>query len=304
MGQRHFLFLGLGLAALGLAACSATTQRPNAAAPYGTYKLGKPYEVDGRWYYPAQDWTYDRTGIASWYDQGFAGRFTADGETFNPNALTAAHKTLPLPTVVQVTNLENGRSIQVRINDRGPFVRGRIIDLSRRAAQLLGFEQQGTAKVRVQILVPQTIQAESLAGHHAPPQEVAMSAPATQVTAQNLPTPADVSVAPPQPVARLPQPPPSPVPAPVAVDPPQQVTQLPVTPSQIYIQAGAFESMDRAVRLKALLRRYGPVSVTNTKVNGLVFYRVRVGPVQTVPQADTLLSKVTQTSPDARIVVN
>src|SRR5258706_6517917 len=116
------------------------------------YKAGKPYQVDGVWYYPAVNYDYDETGVASWYGPGFVGHSTASGETYDQNALTAAHKTLPLPTLVRVTNLENGRQIQLRINDRGPFVNNRIIDLSRRAAQLLGMDQQGTAKVRVQVM--------------------------------------------------------------------------------------------------------------------------------------------------------
>src|SRR5690606_16715705 len=106
----------------------------------------------GVWYYPKEDWEYRETGIASWYGPGFHGRKTANGETYNQMDLTAAHPTLPMPVMVQVTNLENGRSIKVRVNDRGPFANGRIIDLSKRSAQLLGMEQKGTAKVLVEIL--------------------------------------------------------------------------------------------------------------------------------------------------------
>ena len=118
----------------------------------GTRKIGNPYKVAGVWYHPEEDPTYDRTGYASWYGKQFHGRKTANGEVFNMNALTAAHKTLPLPSFVKVTNLENGRSILLRVNDRGPFVKNRIIDVSRRGAQLLGFEKQGVTKVRVQVV--------------------------------------------------------------------------------------------------------------------------------------------------------
>src|SRR6202012_592620 len=107
-------------------------------------------------YTPSEDYSYDETGIASWYGADFNHGTTANGEVFNKNELTAAHKTLPLPTLARVTNLDNGRSIVVRINDRGPFSGARIIDLSQRAAQLLGFEQQGTAKVRVQVLADES----------------------------------------------------------------------------------------------------------------------------------------------------
>lgn len=115
-------------------------------------KVGNPYKVAGVWYHPKEDPYYDETGYASWYGPDFHGKRTANGEQYNMNAMTAAHKTLPLPTFVKVTNLENGRSIVLRVNDRGPFVKSRIIDVSRRAAQLLGFDQQGVTKVRVQAL--------------------------------------------------------------------------------------------------------------------------------------------------------
>jgi len=119
----------------------------------GYYKTGKPYKVDGRWYHPlASAAGYDQTGIASWYGRDFHGRKTANGERYDMHALSAAHKTLPLPTLVRVTNLENGRSVVVRVNDRGPFARNRLIDLSYAAARSLGFVNKGTARVRVQTL--------------------------------------------------------------------------------------------------------------------------------------------------------
>src|ERR1051326_5588818 len=118
-------------------------------ASQGVYKVGQPYQIDGTWYYPSEQPDYDETGIASWYGPTFYGRRTANGEVYDGEALTAAHRTLPMPVNVRVTNLENGRSIVVRVNDRGPYARGRIIDLSRHAAELLGVVQNGTARVRV-----------------------------------------------------------------------------------------------------------------------------------------------------------
>jgi rare lipoprotein A len=135
----------------------------SAESPGFYYKVGKPYQISGTWYYPKEDWAYNETGIASWYGEQFHGRYTADGEVFDLNSLTAAHRTLPLPSVVRVTNLDNGRSIKLRVNDRGPYARGRIIDVSRRAAQLLGFEGNGTAKVRVQIVVPDSMEVAAAA---------------------------------------------------------------------------------------------------------------------------------------------
>src|ERR687890_797924 len=149
------------VAVLTLAGCAGTKPQSKAAVPgqarsTGGYKIGEAYQVKGVWYYPKEDFSYDETGIASWYGPGFHAETTANGETFDQNELTGAHKTLPLPSLVRVTNLENGRSIIVRINDRGPFVPGRIVDLSRRSAQLLGFEAQGSAKVRVAILAEES----------------------------------------------------------------------------------------------------------------------------------------------------
>ena len=129
----------------------------------GTAKVGKPYKVGGHWYTPMPlHSSYDATGIASWYGRDFHGRRTANGEIYDMHALSAAHKTLPLPTLVRVTNLENGRSVIVRVNDRGPFVKNRLIDLSYAAAKQLGYADRGTTRVRVQTLdlpAPQTRQA-------------------------------------------------------------------------------------------------------------------------------------------------
>ncbi len=120
----------------------------------GVFKLGDPYLAGGKWYVPVNDRTYDRIGLASWYGDFFHGRRTANGEIYDMNALTAAHPTLPLPTYAAVTNLANNRTIVVRINDRGPYHDGRLIDLSHKAAQLLGFYGHGTANVRVRYLAP------------------------------------------------------------------------------------------------------------------------------------------------------
>ena len=120
----------------------------------GRYHLGDPYQVAGRWFTPREQPSYDKVGLASWYGTQFHRRQTSNGEWFDMNYLTAAHATLPLPSYAKVTNVENGRVVIVRINDRGPFVGDRIIDLSRHSANVLGFKEQGKAKVRVQYLGP------------------------------------------------------------------------------------------------------------------------------------------------------
>tara|TARA_B100001059_G_scaffold168897_1_gene168719 strand:- start:5863 stop:6666 length:804 start_codon:yes stop_codon:yes gene_type:complete len=118
--------------------------------PY--YKVGNPYSINGIQYIPKEDPDYFEEGIASWYGPKFDGKLTANGEIFDQYAVTAAHRTLPIPSLVKVTNLENNRSIVIRINDRGPFVGDRIIDLSYKSAQLLGIIQKGTGKVRVEVI--------------------------------------------------------------------------------------------------------------------------------------------------------
>ena len=115
----------------------------------GAYKLGSPYKVAERWYVPREEPGYDHQGIASWYGDDFHGRKTANGEIFDMTALTAAHPTMPLPCYAYVTNLQNGRTILVRVNDRGPYVNDRLIDLSHASARALGYEGQGMSRVRV-----------------------------------------------------------------------------------------------------------------------------------------------------------
>lgn len=116
----------------------------------GRYQVGKSYQIAGKWYTPKTDPGYDRVGLASWYGGQFHGRLTANGEVFDSASLSAAHPTLPLPSYVRVTNLNNDRSIIVRVNDRGPYSHSRLIDVSERTAEMLGFKRNGTAKVRVQ----------------------------------------------------------------------------------------------------------------------------------------------------------
>jgi rare lipoprotein A len=116
----------------------------------GVYRVGKPYVVGGRTYVPEEDINYSAVGLASWYGDDFHGRFTANGEVFDMNSISAAHPTLPLPCYVRVTNVANRKSIVVRVNDRGPYVGNRVIDLSVRTAKLLGFYGNGVAKVKVE----------------------------------------------------------------------------------------------------------------------------------------------------------
>ena len=131
---------------------SARVVEPGEPVPKGggVYRVGKPYMIGGREYVPQEDVNYTAVGLASWYGDDFHGRYTANGEIFDMNSISAAHPTLPLPSYVRVTNLANHKSIVVRVNDRGPYVGNRVIDVSVRTAKLLGFYGHGLTKVKVE----------------------------------------------------------------------------------------------------------------------------------------------------------
>jgi len=334
--------------------------RESAIVPqHGYYKVGAPYEIDGVTYTPQVDYNYDETGIASWYGPDFHGLRTANGELYDMNQVTAAHKTLPLPSLVKVTNLDNGRQIVVRVNDRGPYARGRIIDMSRRSAQLLGFEKVGTAKVRVQIMAhesqvlaeaaKQGVLAVDIAGID-PDQPPPLPPTTPSYTrsgpiATNLPPTPQYRSDQPQPVYRNPQvaqeplPPPYKPPVQVAQQTPPDVAVVdeksmmerenpgkhlkgqdigglylpsplvtaykPVKPTGIYIQAGAFGFAANAEKLRVKLVAVGKTDISTATVNGQTFYRVRVGPIATVEQADQMLNRVVGAGANgAKIVVN
>lgn len=319
----------LALAALGLGGCAETklvgagaksATRPagasaSASPGKGVYKVGNPYQVAGVWYYPKENPRYDETGIASWYGPGFHGKYTANGEAYDMNDLTAAHQTLPMPVFVRVTNLENGRSIVVRVNDRGPFANGRIIDMSRRGAQLLGFDQKGTARVRVQYVENAPLEGSMVAqGDDEPSPPQVAAAPRGDIGVQTLAPPPPVKTAavpkPAPPQLQPAAPPPVPQVRAVAVaDLPQDYTAQtvrvePVKQTTIYIQAGAFTVYDNANRQSAKIGRFGPTRVTQTVVNGTDFYRVRLGPIESVERADQLLNQmITGGETQAHIVV-
>lgn len=134
----------------GVAVSPRVTTNPHPPRGGGRYQIGQPYTVRGKTYVPQHDPNYQATGTASWYGSDFHGRRTANGEIFSANAITAAHPTLPLPSYVRVTNKDNGRSLVVRVNDRGPYVAGRVIDLSHQAAAMLGYVNNGSANVDIQ----------------------------------------------------------------------------------------------------------------------------------------------------------
>jgi rare lipoprotein A len=307
--MRHALAVVLP-AALA-AACSTPHQEtlPVVSIPSsaGIYKIGTPYQIDGTWYYPREQPDYDETGIASWYGPTFHGKHTANGETFDSGALTAAHRTLPMPVNVRVTNLDNGRSIVLRVNDRGPYARGRIIDVSARAAQLLGFYGIGTAKVRVTYVSRAPLPNGTLPSET--PEAVATALPAAPTgdveTAALNPVPG-VATAAPLPVASAPAVVPPPPTAPLEGQPTGQVTEVPVpAATHIYVQAGAFSMRSNAERLKDRLAAAGNLFISAIDRKGQRLYRVRIGPFDDVSAADAALSRVLGLgSSDAKIVVD
>jgi len=310
LAARHILPACLALAA---AACSTTAPRPapredhtvKVPANAGVYKVGQPYQVDNVWYYPREQPDYDETGIASWYGPTFYGKKTANGELYDGNQLTAAHKTLPMPVNVRVTNLDNGKSLVVRVNDRGPYARGRIIDLSKRAAELLDVVQSGTARVRVTYL-----SRADLNGGPPPsetPPEIANAVPAAptkKVDTAALAIVPGAATAPPVQAPTLPQPAPIPAEMFAANQPTGQVTKVPVpATTHLYVQLGAFSKMENA---KALLARVGgDLRISTLQRGGQTLYRVRSAPLSSVDEADAALARITGAGAnDAHIVVD
>ncbi|MGH6887933.1 MAG: septal ring lytic transglycosylase RlpA family protein [Rhizomicrobium sp.] len=262
-----------------VAACSTEPELSSITPPpgSGSYRVGQPYEEDGRWYYPREQPDYDEVGTASWYGPGFDGRLTADGEVYDANGLTAAHPTLPMPVKVRVTNLDNGRSLVLRVNDRGPFARGRIIDVSARAAQLLGFYEKGTAPVRVTYL------ARADQPHGAPAESTAVVAAAAKAES-----------APPVQMAAL---------DPVAVgpignaQPPSDIAEPDTAAAdsgmpQLYVQAGAFAEFANARRCQWRLAAAGNLTISSIDSDGGLLYRVRLGPFDDIEAANAALSRL------------
>ena len=311
--------LAVAMLLLSLGACAETQflittakKARDDGTQQGAYKVGKPYQINGVWYYPAEDYDYDETGIASWYGPQFHGKLTANGEVYDMNDVTAAHRTLPMPSIVRVVNLDNGRSLVVRINDRGPYARGRIIDLSRRSAQLLGFEGKGTARVRVQVMAEESrVIAARAKGQGIVRPDASLTVdrlPKASVSSQSLPPPGsgattpvptkapETEVASAEPTAPTP---------PVTSSSVGRVAQGAPIATRIYIQAGAFGQFDNANKVRANLASLGPAKISSVLVNGRDLFRVRVGPLANVAEADHLLDSVIRSGyPDARVIVD
>jgi rare lipoprotein A len=296
-------------AAIGLAACASAPpyrpvpapqppQSPTQVAPQPApidadavprveprSRSGNPpfYEVFGKRYYVlASSSGYVERGVASWYGPGFHKVRTSTGEPYDMYGMSAAHKTLPLPAYVRVTNLQNGRSIVVRVNDRGPFVGNRIIDLSYTAAAKLDMLRDGTAMVEVRVIEPEA----------APENTSLITAAAAAVTgttaAQAAPLPQAAQ-------------------APPASSTPATTGWTPLPAAPLYVQAGAFADRANAERLAAKLRdqSFGNVFLREDDVAGRHLYRVRIGPVPNVPEFDRIVGALERAGvSDAHLALN
>jgi rare lipoprotein A len=245
------------LGALLLAGCGSAPS-DSIAPGAGHYKLGNPYQIAGRWYYPSYDPGYAEVGVASWYGYPFHGRATANGELFDRDVLSAAHPTLPLPSIVRVTNLANRRQLELRVNDRGPFVGDRIIDLSQAAARELGFERDGIAEVQVEFV--RLADAQGV-----PPQP---TAPLIQTAAVGV------------------QPSPGRMPPALRAAAPAHSSLEPATAEHAaaksclgFIQVGAFAEPERAVRLAKELDAALALPVSADLPAADRYARVRLGPI-------------------------
>lgn len=272
---------------------------PSDSKSKGVFKVGTPYKVAGQWYKPRETYSFEQTGVASWYGPQFHGKKTANGETFDMYELTAAHKTLQMPSLIRVTNLENGRSIIARVNDRGPFSKGRILDVSKRGAELLGFKNQGTARVKIQVLSEESRHAAAIAkqGGSTRGMEVAMNQGTYQpqrVTPTRQPSVQPVKM------ARLD---PAPAPAPRAQMSPYFNTPSSAASDQIYVQAASFGDQATAQSVANALRSYGHTQVQPATVNGRNYYRVRIGPLPNKPEANQVLAQLASDGRHDAIVV-
>jgi len=291
--HRAAIFL---LSALGLSGCLHRRPPPPVLSGHPHYELGAPYQADGYWFYPSEAYTLDETGVAA-VDTGTAG-LTADGEVRDQMALTAAMQTIQLPAIVDVTNLENGRQISVRVNDRGPASPGRVIAVSPRAALLLAMPAGGAARVRLRIdeqLSHRLV--EQMGGG---PKLTIAAVPQAAITAQALPPPGQGQAGPAQTIggvqteqtgARVPD------------RLPEQIRMTYANPGQLVLQCGVFGRFTYANAVAARLSGLG-ASVVSSRDGRQRNYVVQAGPYPTIARADAALDQALRAGViDARITV-
>ena len=233
----------------------------------GYYKVGNTYTVLGQTYTPKEDYSYSEIGIASWYGDDFHDKRTANGETYNMRAITAAHRTLPLPSIVKVTNLENGKSIIARVNDRGPYVKNRIIDVSQKGAELLGYKNKGTAKVKVEILADASkALKEAMLSKNNTSKTYANALPTNKIaTTTGINKPLTLA---------------------------QNTTLKPAETGPFFVQVGAFSDFNKAQMLADSMKRFGNVSIFEAYLSKDGVYRVRIGAYNSRNEALKILDRL------------
>ena len=277
------------------------TTRGSAPRPGSTVGRGgkplrgteKPYQINGVWYYPKADPNYNEVGIGSWYGEQFHNRRTANGEIFDMDIPSAAHKTLPLPSLVEVTNLDNGQKMIVRVNDRGPFVGDRVIDLSKAAAEQLGYRRQGVARVRVKYIGPAS------GGVFSAPRQYAQVRSPAPPPVRNVPRSFDDIKEPSQRVQVLPQ---KQEPDPTWSAPPAPIQQAAapigspesvLAPAKAYrVQAGSFSNRENAEKAVRQLSGAGRASIDTIERASGTLYRVTVLAGQDESEAWSLRDRV------------
>ena len=265
--------------------------------PNPVVKVGKEYEIAGVKYNPQQIEDYDVVGLASWYGEDFHGKLTANGEIFDMEELTAAHNTLPLPAMVEVTNLENGKKIIVRVNDRGPFSGGRVIDLSKRSAELLGFDKQGTAKVRITLLKEITQQVasdlEATKSNKVQPASKAVALPVEHAVpeAQNVSAESNLLDGHEAEMKTI------------SLAEPSSIKTY--APRGVFVQIGAFSNNNEKVKKDMdSLSDVGVVSLQKVDIEGKNILRLRVGPYGSIDDALKIKSKLVKLGyKDSRVVI-
>lgn len=314
------VLLAVGLA---LAGCSSKPEKKASLDPFagtgsprwtgkgappwggGRNHVGKPYQVAGRWFTPKVQPNYDKEGPASWYGEAFNHRQTSNGEWFDMTRLTAAHPTLPLPSYAKVTNLENGKEVIVRINDRGPFVGPRIIDLSKRTAEVLEFKHKGKAPVRVQYIGPAPLNDN---GKHL----MAMNTELDRGTSLNRMIAAadrrrgssqvpDVMVAEARPKKKK-----TVADVETVAYAPSEPVEAPETSgleTSYFIQIGSFGNADNAARARDAFASVWPVQFSELEGSNGPVYRVRLGPIASGSDAQTALENAYAAGyADARLI--
>ena len=289
-------------------ACGHRHSGPSVASR-GAYKVGSPYTIDGVTYSPREEFQHVETGVASWYGPGFHGKSTANGERYDQQDRTAAHRTLQLPSIVRVTNLDNGLSTVVRINDRGPYARNRVIDLSRAAAQELDMVRSGTARVRIdQLAAESQIVKDVAVGGGGPAEQrdaLAQAASGRRGAPASGPVTMAASAAPQQVQAGWGAPP-----SPSVQAAPPTISTVAAgsgagTAGGYYVQTGAFSTADNAERQRGAMRSYGVTEISQASAGGRDVYRVRLGPYTTSDAAGIVADRLKRSGyGDARVVAD